>query len=64
MTGKNKPSGLQLAQIFGLSTFHAITQMQIGTILETKILQAYCNLQKTAVEEVKMKFNFVIVVPV
>jgi hypothetical protein len=46
MTGKNKPSGLQLAQIFGLSTFQATTQMQIGTILETKILQAFCKQQK------------------
>ncbi len=46
MTGKNKPSGLQLAQIFGLSAFQATTQMQNGTILETKILQAYCEHQK------------------
>ena len=53
MTGKNKPSGLQLAQIFGLSTFPATTQMQIGTILETKIMQAYCNLQKLQLKKVR-----------
>ncbi len=47
MVGKNKPSAIQLSQIFGLSAaFEATTQMQIGNILESQILKAYCNLQK------------------
>jgi hypothetical protein len=47
MSGKNKPSALQLSHFFGLSTtFTETTQMQIGNILESKILQAYCKQQK------------------
>ena len=46
MTGKNKPSGQQLAQIFGFTTFEGTTKMQIGSILEPKILDAYCRLHK------------------
>jgi hypothetical protein len=41
MRGKNKPTAGQLSQIFGCSTFHATLKMQIGTLLEPKILQAY-----------------------
>ena len=46
MTGKNKPSGLQLSLIFGLSTLKATTKMEIGSILEPKILQAFCKQNK------------------
>jgi hypothetical protein len=43
---ENKPSAQQLSTIFGLSTFHATTQMQIGNVLETKRLQGYCKQNK------------------
>ncbi len=46
MLGKSKPSAQQLLTIFGLSTFYATTQMQIGNVLESKILQGYCKLQQ------------------
>jgi hypothetical protein len=46
MTGKNKPSGLQLSLIFGLSALKATTKMEIGPILEPKILQAFCKHKK------------------
>ncbi len=46
MMGKNKPTALQLSQLFGLSTFKATTPIQIGNIMESKILQAYCKHEK------------------
>jgi hypothetical protein len=47
MVGKNDPSAIQLANLFGLSpAFQATTHMQIGNLLESKILQSYCKLQK------------------
>jgi hypothetical protein len=46
MTGENTPSGHQLAQIFGFTTFEGTTKIQIGSILEPKILEAYCRLHK------------------
>ncbi len=41
MLGKNKPSAQQLSTIFGFTTFHPTTQMQIGNVLESKILVGY-----------------------
>jgi hypothetical protein len=46
MTGKNKPSGLQLAQLFGFTTFQGTIKMQIEIILEQKILHTFCKLHK------------------
>ncbi len=46
MLGKNKPTAQQLSLIFGLSTFNATTQMQIGNVLESQILQAYSKHKK------------------
>ena len=47
MAGKNDPTAIQLSNLFGLSTaFQATTHMQIGNILESKILQSYCKLHK------------------
>jgi hypothetical protein len=46
MLGKNKPTAQQLSVIFGLSTFNATTQMQIGNVLESKMLQVYSKHKK------------------
>ena len=46
MLGKNKPSGQQLSTIFGLTTFNPTTQMQIGNVLENRILLGYCKQNK------------------
>jgi hypothetical protein len=40
--GPKPPSDRQVAQVLGLCQFTPTTQMQIGSILENKILTAYC----------------------
>jgi hypothetical protein len=47
IAGKNAPTAIQLSNLFGLSPpFQATTHMQIGNLLESKILQSYCKLHK------------------
>jgi hypothetical protein len=44
MTGK-KVTGVGMKRMFGLSSFSPTVPMKVGTILEGKILQAYCTTQ-------------------